>query len=79
MTLIPALLRALAICLQGLAFPFTSLGLACAWVAAPILAAANWLREYARQWELRLWSRGGRTDLHPPPGAPGSPPNRSDS
>ncbi|MBP2494980.1 hypothetical protein ABID82_007316 [Methylobacterium sp. PvP062] len=69
MTLIPTLLRALAVCLQGLAFPFTSLGLACAWVAAPILVTAGWLQERAREWERRLSSRGGHTDLHPPPGA----------
>lgn len=69
MSAIPHLLRALAVCLQVLAFPFTLLGLACAWTAAPILAAANWLQERALQWELRLWSRGGHTDLNPPPGA----------
>lgn len=69
MTLVPALLRALAVCLRGLALPFTSLGLACAWVAAPILQASGWLQERARQWDRRLWSRGQHTDLHPPPGA----------
>ncbi|MGU3664436.1 hypothetical protein ACLBX9_09660 [Methylobacterium sp. A49B] len=67
MTLIPALLRALAVCLQGLALPFTALGAACASIAAPILSAAGWLQQRARQYELRLWSRGGHTDLRAPP------------
>ena len=51
MTLISGLLRALAVCLQGLALPFTSLGLACAWIASPILTAAGWLQEHARRLE----------------------------
>ncbi len=32
-----------------------------------------------REWLPRLWSRGGHADLHPPAGAPGSPPGRRDS
>ncbi|QGY05528.1 hypothetical protein MMSR116_29265 [Methylobacterium mesophilicum SR1.6/6] len=57
------LLRGLAALLQALAVPFLAIG----WVATPILSTSGYLQEVARQWDRRLWSRGGRTDLNPPP------------
>lgn len=64
--------RALARCLQILAVPFLATGIAATWIAHPILACARRLQDRAREWDPRLWQRGQHTDLHPPPGAPGS-------
>lgn len=69
------ILRGLAAFLRALAVPFLAIG----WVATPILTCSRSLQDRAREWDPRLWSRGGHTDLHPPPGAPGSPSNRSDT
>ncbi|MBP2494669.1 hypothetical protein ABID82_007302 [Methylobacterium sp. PvP062] len=45
-------------------------------LADPAMPESIWR---PREWLPRLWSRGGHADLHPPAGAPGSPPGRRDS
>ncbi len=53
-------LRGVGLLLQGLALPFLLVG----WIATPILQASAWCIDRAREWEARLWARGGdpRTD-----------------
>ena len=69
MIALACLLRGLALMLQGLALPFTATGLGALWITQAIRWCARRCQDRAREWDPRLWSRGGRTDLHPPPGA----------
>ena len=57
--------RVSATALRWLSIPFLVVG----WIATPVLWAAAWCEDRAREWDPRLWKRGQHTDLHPPPGA----------
>lgn len=49
---------------RALAVPLLAIG----WCATPILWCARQCQERAREWDPRLWQRGGHTDLGRPPG-----------
>ncbi|KAB1068879.1 hypothetical protein [Methylobacterium planeticum] len=49
------LLRAAAVALRFLSTPFLLVG----WFATPILQASAWCEDRAREWDPRLWARGG--------------------